>query len=177
MRRAIVSVLLAAGCSSSPPQPDHADSAAPVLDGATDVDPRCSLADYDAGPEAALPAWAMGFFYADPPTGASDAFDLRVGPGPEFELAVTGCDVIGTTRGTARADDAGVWLLPAPGESVLYWPTDLSLGDPAPHVLLAPRLDGGLIAASDAGVSSWSAGLNCGCGVFRACGCADPFQY
>ena len=148
-----------------------------MLDGATDVDPRCSLADYDAGPEAALPAWAMGFFYADPPTGASDAFDLRVGPGPEFELAVTGCDVIGTTRGTARADDAGVWLLPAPGESVLYWPTDLSLGDPAPHVLLAPRLDGGLIAASDAGVSSWSAGLNCGCGVFRACGCADPFQY
>jgi len=49
MRRAIISVLLAAGCSSSPRQPDHADSAAPVLDGATDVDPRCSLADYDAG--------------------------------------------------------------------------------------------------------------------------------
>lgn len=64
MRRAI-SVLLAAGCSNSPRQPDHGDAAAPVLDGATDGGPRGSQADYDAGLEAALPALAMGFFFAD----------------------------------------------------------------------------------------------------------------
>jgi hypothetical protein len=176
MRRAIISVLVVAGCNS-PHQPDHGGAAATLLDGATEVGPLCSPAEYDAGLEAALPAWAMGFFFAAPPTGASDAFDLRVGPGLDFELAVTGCDVGGSTRGGARVDDAGVWLLPAPGESVLYWPTDLSLGEPVPNVLLVPRLDGGLIAASDAGASSWSAGLNCGCGVLRACGCSDPFRY
>jgi len=176
MRRAALAVLLAVGCSDSPRQAGNRDAAVPGLDGASIVVPRCSPVEYDAGLAAVLPAWALGFFSADPPTGGSDAFDLRVGPGPDFELAVTGCDVIGTTRGGARVDDAGVWLLPAPGESILYWPTDLSLGEPVPQVLLAPRLDGGLVAVSDAGVSSWSAGLNCGCGLFRACGCDDPFQ-
>jgi hypothetical protein len=176
MRRAIIPMLLAAGCSASPHQPDHGDAALPVLDGATDVGPPCSPAEYDAGQNAALPAWAIGFFFADPPTGASDAFDLRVGPGPEFELAVTGCDWIGTSQGGARVDDAGVWLLPAPDQSILDWPNDIGL-DPVPHVLLVPRLDGGLVASSDAGVSSWSTGLNCGCGVFRTCDCTDPFRY
>ena len=175
MRRAIISVLLAAGCSASSRGADHGDAAGPVFDGATDVVSPCSPPEYDAGLDAAVPAWAMGFFFADPPTGASDAFDLRVGPGPEFELTVTGCDVIGTTRGGARVDDAGVWLLPAPGESTLGWPTEVSLGEPVPDVLLLPGPDGGLVAASEAGVSSWSAGLNCGCGEFQAC-CYDPFQ-
>jgi hypothetical protein len=175
MRRAIISVLLAAGCSNSSRDADHGDAAGLSIDGGTDVVPPCSPAEYDAGLDAALPAWALGFFFADPPTGASDAFDLRVGPGPEFELAVTGCDEIGTWRGGVAVDDAGVWLLPPPGKSTLDWPADLSL-EPVPHVLLAPGPDGGLVAASDAGVSSWSAGLNCGCGVFQACDCYDPFQ-
>jgi hypothetical protein len=174
MHRAIVSVLLAAGCSASPRDVDHGDAMGPVLDGATDVVPPCSPLEYDAGLDAALPAWALGFFFADPPTGASDALDLRVGPGPEFELTVTGCDVIGTPRGGVGVDDAGVWLLPPPGKSTVDWPADLSF-ETVPHVLLMPGPDGGLVTASDAGVSSWSAGLNCGCGGFQACDCDDPF--
>jgi hypothetical protein len=177
MRRVLLSVLLAAGCNDAPREAVQCDAAvAPVLDGAADVAPRCSPAEYDAGLEAALPAWATGFFFAEPPTGGSDALDLRLGPGLEFELAVTGCDVVGTTRGEARVDDAGVWLLPASGKSTFDWPTDLSLGESVQRVALAPRPDGRLVATSDAGVSSWSAGLSCGCGGFRACGCDDPFQ-
>jgi len=147
-----------------------------VVDGAARAGARCSPAAYDAGPDAFLPAWGTGFFFAEAPTGGSDAFDLRVGPAGEFALAVTGCDVIGTSRGMARADDGGIWLLPAPGESAVYWPTDVALGDPVPNVLLTPGLDGGLVAVTEAGVSTWSAGLNCGCGEFRACGCEDPFE-
>jgi hypothetical protein len=177
MRRVLLSVILATGCSDAPREAVQGDAAvAPAFDGAADVGPRCTPAEYDAALEAALPAWAMGFFFADPPTGGSDAFDLRLGPGLEFELAVAGCDVVGTTRGKARVDDAGVWLLPASGKSTLDWPTDLSLGDSVQHVALTSRPDGGLVAASDAGVSSWSAGLSCGCGGFRACGCEDPFR-
>ena len=155
MRRVIISVLLAAGCSASSRDADHGDAAGPVFDGATDVVPLCSPAEYDAGLDAALPAWALGFFFADPPTGASDAFDLRVGPGPEFELTVTGCDEIGTTRGGARVDDAGVWLLPAPGESTLGWPTEVSL-EPVPDVLLAPGPNGRGASASGASIPSSS---------------------
>jgi hypothetical protein len=95
MRSATIIMLFAIGCGDSPSEAKSAH----VLDGATDVSLRCSPAEYDAGLDAALPTWAMGFFFADPPTGGSDAFDLRLGPGPEFELAVTGCDVFGTRVG------------------------------------------------------------------------------
>jgi hypothetical protein len=176
MRWLFVSALVAIACDKSPRQGDLSDSEVSAPDGAIDIAPRCNPAEYDAGPDASLPAWAMGFFFADPPTGRSDALDLRVGPGLEFELAITGCDLIGGGRGAARIDDAGVWLLPAAGESMLDWLNDLSLRVPVPDVLLTPRLDGGLLASSEAGVSSWSAGLNCGCGSPRACDCEDPFQ-
>jgi hypothetical protein len=106
MRRAVIYVLFAAGCSGSAQDADHGDAAGPVFDGATDVVPPCGPAEYDAGLDAALPAWALGLFFADPPTGASAAFDLRVGPGPEFELTVTGCDVIGTIK-WERSDERG----------------------------------------------------------------------
>jgi len=170
------SMLFAIACGGSAHHGDLGDATFSAPDAPTDAGIRCSPAEYDSGPDSNLPTWAMGFFFADPPTGASDAFDLRLGPGFEFELAVTGCDVVGTTRGAARVDDAGVWLLPMGAESTLPWPTDLSLGVQVPDVLLTPRADGGLIASSDAGVSSWSAGLNCGCGMPRACACQDPFE-
>jgi hypothetical protein len=175
MRWFVVSVLLAAACGESPHQGDL-DAQASAPDGTSDAGPPCSPAEYDAGPDAALPSWAMGFFFANPPTGGSDALDVRVGPGLEYALAITGCDVFGTWRGAARVDDAGVWLLPTVGKSTVDWVNDISFKVPVPDVLLTPRVNGGLVASSEAGVSSWSAGLNCGCGVPRRCGCQDPFD-
>ena len=131
--------------------------------------------EYDAGPHGELPPWATGFFYADPPTGGSDALDLRVGPGLQFAQAVTGCDVIGTEYGRVRVDDAGVWLLSEDGGGTIDWPTNPpSLGLPVTTVLLVPGPDGSVVASCEAGVSSWSPGLNCGCGELHAC-CYDPF--
>jgi hypothetical protein len=128
---------------------------------------------YDAGPDSGLPSWATGFFYVGPPVGASDAFDLRLGPGLQFVLAVTSCDLDSWYEGTARVDDAGVWLLPAPGDSTVLWPTELSLSGVA-NILLMPTGDGGLAAACDAGASVWRPGLSCGCGGYEPCRC-DPF--
>jgi hypothetical protein len=118
----------------------------------------------------------MGFFFADAPAGGADALDLAVGPGLEYALAITGCDVGGTWRGVARADDTGVWLLPAPGESTLVWFYGQALFVRVASVQLTPRVGGGLMAVSSAGISLWSPGLNCGCGKPRACGCQDPFE-
>lgn len=177
MRWLIVSLVFSVGCGDSPHQGDLGDAQGSAAEAATDIGSRCSPAEYEGGPEADLPEWATGFFFANPPTGGSDALDLRVGPGLEFELAITGCDVFGiTARGGARVDDAGVWLLPAVDASTLDWSNDISFRVPVANVLLTPRADGGLVALSDAGGSSWSAGLNCGCGMPRACGCQNPFE-